>query len=520
MSKPDNERFYTNFFKWGNNVFVRGYNSDGSNFFDKIALTDNRLYVLSDTPNCSNVSFFGNKPLEMKQFRTVKEANKFIDDNKDYIEIYGYDKFDYLAINDHFGHSFNVTQIRKMFFDIETYVSDDTDHGNKCNSSFPNIFQSEHEINLITTLVENNLQVIALEDIDQEWNNQKIKEMFGKKYPDLKIHYVICKTEKELLNEFIKRVQRQQPDILTGWNTNGFDLPYIHSRLTKYFSDEQINQISPFGITSTREYYNDKSVLSKEFSIKGISQLDYLDLYKKIELSPRPNYKLDTILGIELNASKLEYTGPFRSFYKKCFAREFTLYNIVDVIRVKELDDTLKFMDIAFMVAYKSKCNYVDILSPTRIWDNLIALELAKESIELPSRPTHRAATYEGAFVKPVQPGKYEFLVTFDVGSLYPSTIMQNNISPETMLSETVSLRPSDVTNRTEKFRHAQKIAQSLDATLCSNGNMFSKKKVGIIPKLLRDFSIGRSTAKNEMKERKRRVEYAKTLIKKRKEND
>ena len=123
---------------------------------------------------------------------------------------------------------------------------------------------------------------------------------------------------------------------------------------------------------------------------------------------------------------------------------------------------------------------------------------------------------YEGAFVKEPLTGKYEFLVTFDVASLYPSTIIQNNISPETLYEGTtpkLDLRPYDVTKRTDKFRVAQKFARDNDLALCSNGVLFHKHHKGIIPELLEKYGSKRNEIKCTLKDRQRLVEYAKTKL-------
>lgn len=509
-------KFYTNYFKWGNKVYVRGYREELPDqyapFIDNYMLNDISLYTVSET-NSIRKAIFNKKNLKEHKFKSPKEANAFIEENKGVREVYGYPKYENIKINEMFYNQVPVpSKIKVLYFDIETYVGDDTDHGRKCVNSFPNVFVPEHEINLITSIIDNKIWLFALESIDKEFQEQKLKEFgYGDRY---KLSVTEFRTEKELLNAWIKLIQKEFPDVLSGWNIDTFDIPYIHSRLSRHFSEEQINNLSPFGIVTTRSTRDDFGNDIKIVDIKGISVLDYLPVYKKFELENRPNFKLETICQVELGVGKLEYEGSFRNFYKTKFGKEFALYNIIDVIRVQELDRVCGFLGVAYEMAYETKCNFNDVMSVTRLWDNIIYSALNDKNIELPSYVIAEQQDYEGAFVKEPLIGKYEFLVTFDVASLYPSTIIQNNISPETIYENNkLDLRPFDVTNRTEKFKVAQKFAKDNDLALCSNGVLFHKKEKGIIPELLEIYADKRATLKNEMKARQRLVEYAKTKL-------
>lgn len=509
-------RFYTNYFKWGGKVYIRGYREEQGNyvpFIDNYLLNDISLYTVDDKANSGKKALFGKRNLKEHKFKTAKEATAFIEQNKGITPVYGYPKFENIKIKELFGHSVPVpSMIKVLYFDIETYVSDDTDHGRKCVNSFPNVFVPEHEINLITSLIDDKIYVMALESVDTAWQDLELK---ARGYGQYKLSVQEFRTEKELLNAWVKLIQKEFPDVITGWNIETFDIPYIHSRLSKHFTEEQIGNLSPFGIVTTRNARDDFGNSVKLVNIKGVSCLDYLHVYKKFELENRPNFKLETICQIELGVGKLDYEGSFRQFYKTKFGREFTLYNIIDVIRVKELDKTCGFLDVAYEMAYESLCNFNDIVSVTRLWDNIIYSALHDKGIELPSYVDAEQQDYEGAFVKEPLTGKYEFLVTFDVASLYPSVIIQNNISPETIYEDTkLDLRPYDVTNRTEKFRAAQKFAREKDLALCSNGVLFHKHDKGIIPELLEKYAIKRATIKKELKDRQRLVEYAKSKLK------
>lgn len=413
-------KFYTNYFKWGNKVYVRGYREEAAGkytpYIDNYMLNDISLYTVSENENSIRKAIFGKRNLKEHKFKNPKDANAFIEENKGIKEIFGYPKYENIKINEVFYDQIPVpSEIKVLFFDIETYVSDDTDHGRKCVNSFPNVFVPEHEINLITSIVKDTIFVYALEAVDKDFIEAKLKEF---NYTHYKLFITEFKTEKELLNAWIKLIQKEFPDVITGWNIDTFDLPYIHSRMSRHFTEEQISNLSPFGIMTTRTTRDDFGNSIQLVDIKGISVLDYLPIYKKFELENRPNFKLETICQVELGVGKLEYEGSFRNFYKTKFDKEFALYNIIDVIRVQELDRVCGFLGVAYEMAYETKCNFSDVMSVTRLWDNIIYSALNDKNLELPSYVIAEQQDYEGAFVKEPLIGKYDYLVTFDVGSL------------------------------------------------------------------------------------------------------
>jgi DNA polymerase elongation subunit (family B) len=278
-------------------------------------------------------------------------------------------------------------------------------------------------------------------------------------------------------------------------------------------SPEYAKRLSPFNIITTREYINEYGEKALQVNIKGIELLDYLELYKKFELSPRENFKLETIALIETGATKLDYDGSFRDFYLKYFSTDFPAYNIIDVIRVIEIDKEVGFIAVAAQVAYSAKCVFSDVYPVTKIWDNIIANYCREQHIHVPAYFKFSKEEYEGAYVKPTIPGKFKWIITYDVASLYPSIIIQQNISAETILKEEVDISAKDITNRTEKLYKAKEIAENLNATLCANGSLFSKEKIGILPQLVKIYMKKRVTAKNEMKEWSKRIEYAKSKL-------
>ncbi len=508
-------KFYTSFFKSRDTLCVRGYDGD-EQFFEQLPIDNIVVYTEDHSNNnfaATQKSIYG-VPLYEHRFNTIRAANEFVENNK-FQNTWGYPRYEYAMIDDLYSGENDPSKVKICFIDIETAVGPDTDDGSIPEENFPSVFLNKHPITLITTCIGNKIVCLSTTELDISIIESHLKEHIPER-DSYSIEYKTFKTEKLMLRDFIDYMEKQKPDIISGWNSNGFDLPYIYARIEKVLSKKFFDRISPFGQSYTREYINDFGEKALSVTIRGIESLDYLELYKKFELSPRENYKLETISSIETGAGKLHYDGSFRNFYLSDFSK-FTAYNIIDVIRVLEIDQKVGFINLALQIAYKSKCNYTDVYPVTKIWDNIIANYCRSFNIQLPMDFKHEKEQYEGAYVKPTIPGKYEFLATFDVGSLYPSIIMQQNISTETLLEEKVDLTAFDVTNRTEKFEHAKARAKELNATLCADGSMFSRNSVGILPEVVEIYMKDRKTAKDEMQEWSKRIEYAKKLLNQRK---
>ena len=239
--------------------------------------------------------------------------------------------------------------------------------------------------------------------------------------------------------QFMMFWTKNYPDIITGWNTKFFDLPYLMNRIRLLHGDKVISRMSPWKLIERKEI----EVRGKPMTVYdlfGITMLDYLDLYKWFIPTRQESYKLDYIGEIELGQNKNENPfDTFKEFYEKDF-QKFVDYNIQDVELVDALEDKLGLIDLSLTVAYESKVNYDDIFSQVRVWDTLIANHLMKKKICVPPREDQSKETkYVGAYVKEPKPGLYKWVVSFDINSLYPHIIVQYNISPEKIIGSYTS---------------------------------------------------------------------------------
>ena len=508
-------KFYTSFFRAGNYVYVRGYDGN-SQFFEKHSLKP--THFIKDTSEYSEhlyTSFYGDK-LKRIDFDNAFEARKFCKENKD-IAVFGYPFYEYTKINEMFKEEHDSSKVRVVHIDIETLVGSDQDGNPESYDSFPNVLNPQHAISLITTQYNKDVFIYSL---DYEYDIEKIKATVKENLPEgfdfdsLEFHFVPFSDDAALLRQFTILIETIKPDIITGWNSNGFDVPYICGRMINVLGEDSIKRLSPFNMVDNKTVNNKFGEKTIQYIIHGIELLDYLELYKKFELSPRENYKLETIAQIELGAGKLSYTGSFQNFYKTEW-NKFVAYNIIDVLLISELDKKLGFIEIAMAMAYSAMCVFTDVFRVTRIWDSIIANYCKTKNIYVPTDYHNERVPYEGAFVKPTIPGKYAVVAAFDVGSLYPNIIVQNNISPECMLPETefMPVNANDIIERNENYENALENAKSLNATLSANGALFSKEKQGIIPELIEIYIAKRKSAKKEMKVWGNSLEYAKKRL-------
>ena len=255
--------------------------------------------------------------------------------------------------------------------------------------------------------------------------------------------YYQCGHELNLCKQFLDFWQENCPDVISGWNINFFDIPYLVNRFRKLLGDDMTNKLSPWGRIDEREV----NVMNKKnisYTLVGVSALDYIDLYKWYAPGGKSqeSYRLDHIANIEIDESKLSYEefDNLHQLYRLDF-QKFIDYNIKDVDLIFKLENKLKLIELGLTLAYDTKCNFNDIFAQTRMWDSLINNYLLERKIVIPPKEiSSKNERFEGAYVKEPQIGLHNWVASFDLNSLYPHLLMQYNISPETLVE------PSDYT--------------------------------------------------------------------------
>jgi len=476
-------KFYTNVQLIGNQFLVRGV-ENGKRFEmrDEFFPT---LFV--KTKKESKYRTLGGELVEPINPGTVRDCREFYKkyDEVDGFEICGNDRYIYQYISEKYPEDeikFDISKIKLVTLDIEVASEE----------GFPDVESCSEEILAITIQDYTTKKIIT-------WGVKPFKH----NRTDLTYHY--CPSEYELLNNFINYWMVDVPDVITGWNIQMYDIPYICKRLNRVLGEKLMKRFSNWGLVTEGEVYiNGRKHTT--FDVGGLTQLDYLDLYKKFTYKAQESYRLDYIAEVELGQKKLDHSefDTFKDFYTQGW-QKFIEYNIVDVELVDRLEDKMKLIELALTMAYDAKVNYADVFYQVRMWDNIIYNYLKKRNIVIPPRNKSRKdEKYAGAYVKEPIPGKYDWVVSFDLNSLYPHLIMQYNISPETILEEK---HPTATVDKILKGEINFELYK--DYAVCANGAMYRKDVRGFLPELMEKMYQDRVIFKKKMIEAKK--EYEKT---------
>ncbi len=314
-----------------------------------------------------------------------------------------------------------------------------------------------------------------------------------------KLKYYKCKNERDLLLTFLTVWEKLAPDIVTGWNINGFDLPYMVNRFNKVVGEDNTERLSPWKIINTRDViFMGRTQTFYEF--KGISTLDYLELYKKYSYQMQESYRLDHIAFVVLGERKLDYSeydgliGLYRNNYQK-----FIEYNIKDVHLVDRLEEQLAYISLVAAVAYDAKVNFVDAFTSVKLWDVIIHNYLLDRDIVVPLlRVKDRERQIAGGYVKNPQNGMHEWVVSFDFTSLYPMIIQMYNISPETLFGSLPERFEAEqlLSGRVDSYRDW---VNKNNVTVCGTSYCFTRDKRGFLPILMAKMFEDRAAYKNQM---------------------
>ena len=470
--------FYKSVIEHKGKLLVRGIH-DGKDYKEKIDFGPT-LYSL--TQKDSKFKTLDNRNLNPIKFKNINDARRFRRDvATQNSPIYGLERFHYQYINEQFPENIKWDKkfIKIFTIDIETTVTD----------GFPDVENPTEEIICITVKNQTNKQILTWAAGDYKTDRTDIT-------------FIKCKNENVLLMEFMKFWLKNYPDVVTGWNTKFFDLPYLMNRIKMIAGEKVANKMSPWGMVERQEIMV-RGRPQTTYTLKGTVMLDYLDLYRWFIPTRQESYKLDYIGEVELGQNKNENPyATFREFYEKDF-QKFIDYNIQDVEIVDALEDKLGLIELALTVAYESKVNYDDIFSQVRVWDTLIANHLLAKNICIPPREEHSKDTkYEGAYVKDPTVGQHKWVCSFDINSLYPHIIIQYNISPEKIIGQDNSgISVNKMLKRNLDLSHLK----NENACVTPNGAKFKNDSQGFLPEMM-------ETMYNE------RVIYKKRMIKAKKE--
>ena len=476
------QKFYTNCTCIGNNILYRGF--DGNSRINEKFTFSPCLFIPSKKP--SKWKTLDGKNVDKIQFSDINEAKDFVRkyESVENFEYYGNTKYQYVHLADTFPGLVEYDFSKLVVANIDIEVASE--------NGFAPVENPFEEVIAITVESAGKYAVFACGQFSTT---------------DTRVNYIRCKDEIDMLSRFINHWEHLSPDIVTGWNVTFYDIPYLVNRISKLFGDKEAKRLSPWKYLSTRKaVYKGRDQLAVE--LVGISTLDYMEMYRKFQ-PKQESEKLNYIAYVELGEKKISYEeyGDLHTLYKKNF-QKFIEYNIKDVELVRKLEEKLKLIEMVVALAYDAKVNYTDTFAQVRMWDTIIFNHLKKMNIVLPRlNDNQKNSDYAGAYVKDVIPGMYEWVVSFDLNSLYPNLIAQFNISPERLLKD--KFRQVSISSLLNRDVDTSSLV-SENIGLAANGHCFSNDRIGFLPDILMRMYEDRKLYKNKMLDAQKELERVK----------
>ena len=489
--------FYTSIEKQSNFLLYRGYNDEGNRVKQKVKFKP--TYYLDSKHQNPKYKGLDRAPIDPMTFNSMSDANEFARtyDGVSTFKIYGNSRHVPAFIQTQFPNeiSFKRDLVDIGNIDIETAFGD----------GFPDC---DNPVNEILTIAYKS----SKDDTYRVWGLKPYDETQSQL--DVKIDYMQFGSEEKMLLHFIDWWANPEntPDVITGWNIRFFDIPYMVARMTHLLGEQNTKRLSPWGsirIGEVKFMGNSQRVVT----LSGVSQLDYMDLFKKFAYTygNQESYSLNHIASVVLGEKKLDYSevGSLRNLYDADY-QMFVDYNIKDVELIERFEEKMGLITLVITTAYIGGVNYTDTLGTTAIWDSIIYRRLMRQRTVprlnqlKPSEYIIKSGTdsIAGGYVKDVVKGMSEWVMSFDLNSLYPNIIIQNNMSPETLIPYSfVENVVPEVLLGTDK-KAPEGIA------MAGNGSVYRKDVKGIIPEIVEELY----TKRVEIKERT--IGYKKQLAK------
>lgn len=467
-------KFYTSAIKYGNKILFR-YVNNGKSYASRVPFEPSMFVPSKDNTPTQFKSLDGKFVNEIK-FGDMKEAQEFEEKYRDVenFKIHGQTQYIYQYLSQEYPDEIKWDKdlIKVFSIDIETT----TENG------FPDLKTANEEILLITVKDNTHKRLVTF-----------TSRPFETDRTDVRVEY--SRDEAMMLKNFLYFWKDNCPDVVTGWNIEGFDIPYLVNRIKRVLGDEWVNKLSPWEIIRDKKIRVNADKTIDSYAFVGVSILDYLALYKKFTYTNQESYRLDYIAEVELGENKLENPEDnFKDFYTKHWDM-FVRYNIHDVELVDKLEDKMKLIELVFTLAYSAKINYEDVYSPVRMWDVIIYNYLRERNIVIPlQKDSIKSEAFEGAYVKEPLIGQHKWVASFDLNSLYPHLIMQYNMSPETLTEIRQDVNVEMLLNG--EFKNQEYIK---GLAMAANGWCYRTDVRGFLPALMEEMYTNRSKFKKMM---------------------
>lgn len=458
-------------------VFLRTWTEDGNRIDTEIPF---RPYLYLEKDGADDAVSIFKTTLLKKTFKNSIERKKFTDNsaNKRFFHNIGPEQQFLVDMykDQNNGPSFSKFALKTFFLDIETEMT---------TGAFPVPEKARERINLITIYD-------TLTNSTHTWGLEK---SYTSTISNCIYHR--CKDEEDLLLKFVDYWKTDYPDIVSGWNSAGFDLPYIINRCKNVFGEDFIQQFSPVGRVHSRKVFT--SEFGKEmvkWIISGVNCIDYMEIYKTFSVGERESYSLNYISETELGEGKIAFNAASLGELATNDWKTFVDYNIQDVHLLVKLEEKLKYLQIVRLLAYKGCTNLEAALGKIAIVTGAVAIQAHRQGFIIPTFGINSdRESYEGGYVKEPERGLQTSIVSFDVNSLYPNTIITLNISPETKIgkivtgdfetSKEVTIRLVNGKLHTTKVDNFKKFLVSEKMSISKAGVLYSQKSKGVIPNLI-----------------------------------
>ena len=474
--------FYTNVTQRGKYILYRGIDEDGNCFQRQEQFHPTMFIPAKEKSKFRTLDGLYVEPIKPGN---IPETRSFINQYQGVggFEIFGNSDFVYQFIGSKYGGEvdYDFSKIKVANIDIEC----ESEHG------FPRPDDADEKINAITVDFNGWIYVFGLGKFN-----------LAESPYDGKLRQFQFETEEELLESFLSTWEFESPDIVTGWNVRFFDIPYLVNRITKVLGKTSAKRLSPWKFLKERNVKK-MNRENQTYEIAGVSTLDYYELYQTFTYVNQESYRLDHIAFVELGENKLSYDeyDSMSTFYKKDF-QKFIEYNVKDVELISKLEDKMKLLELAVSLAYSAKVNYMDVFGQVRTWDSIIYHYLMEHNIVIPPKSVgNKDSQYAGAYVKEPIVGMHDWVVSFDLNSLYPHLIMQYNISPETKINmpQEYAITPGSVLRDSDVSREAFGRLKEKNYSIAANGTCYTKEHQGFLPALMEKMYKERKMYKGKM---------------------
>ncbi|UPW37763.1 hypothetical protein ESCO10_00253 [Escherichia phage vB_EcoM_ESCO10] len=502
------QEFYLTVEQIGDNILERYIDKNGKERSREVPYKPTMFMHANPEQAVKYIDIYG-KGCIKKEFDSMRDASQWMKRMDDMgLEALGMDDYKLAYLSDTYRKEikYDSSKIRIANFDIEVTSPD----------GFPEPAQAKHPIDAITHYdsIDDKFYVFDLlvspYGTVEEWSikiAEKLQDEGGDEVPQEiidKIVYLPFNSEEEMMLEYLNFWQQKTPVILTGWNVESFDVPYVYNRLKNLFGENTAKRLSPHRKTRVKvieNMYGAREIIT----LFGISVLDYIDLYKKFSFTNQPSYSLDYVSEYELKVGKLKYDGPI-SKLRETNHQRYISYNIIDVYRVVQIDMKRQFILLSLDMGYYAKMQIQSVFSPIKTWDAIIFNSLKEQGKVIPQARSHMVQPYPGAFVKEPIPNAYKYVMSFDLTSLYPSIIRQVNISPETIAGTFANAPIHEYIAGTAP--------RPSDTYSCSpNGMMYFKDRDGVIPTEITKVFLQRKEHKGYMLAAQRNGELIKEAL-------